>query len=126
MAKPKSIRLEKAHREAIKDMVDRGKVDNASEAHKQFLSEGMRQFGYEYGEYADTRLQAVAGEFARAFAWIGVGWLALTLLLPVGFRLGSVGAFSASLACVVIYRVLEQHEPNVSRRLSGLFRGERA
>lgn len=75
------------------------------------LAAGMREFGYEAGQYhGESRLSWIAGEFARAFAWIGVAWLALTALFPVVWRMGAIFALLASLACVVVRHVAEEYD----------------
>lgn len=111
MSTHKSIRLEKQHEDAIEDLDNRGVADNESEAHRMLLAAGMREFGYEAGGYqAASPLSWVAGEFARAFAWIGVAWLALTALFPVVWRMGAVFALLASLGCVVVRHVVDEYD----------------
>jgi hypothetical protein len=81
--------------------------------------------GYLNGN-GNTTLKWVSKEFSRAFGWIGVAWLALTLAYPVGFRLGAVFAFSAALACSGLYALLDTHEPHISRKLGKLLGREKA
>lgn len=128
MAESRGVRLEKSHREAIKDMVDaRGIADNGNEAIKQLLDAGMREYGYRNGaENGDTTLKRLTAEFARAFTWIGIAWLTLTMLLPVGFRLGAAFAFFAALGCFAVYVALDRREPRVSKWIMGAFGGEKA
>lgn len=126
MSTPRSVRVTNEHESCIEDMVDRGIADSGSEAHRLLLNEGMRQYGYAAGECRDTRLKWLCREFARAFAWVGIAWLALTLFFPVGFRVGAIFAVWASLGCVVLLFVLDRHEPAVSQRIARICRGESA
>lgn len=126
MAQHTSVRLEKEERDAIKDMDDRNVADNKSEAHRKLLRAGMSKYGYQNGQMTETALKRVSAEFGRAFFWLGVGWLALTLVAPVEYRLGAVFAFFAAAACSGLYVGLERHEPQVSEWISTLKPGEKA
>jgi len=120
---PKSVRLDKHQEDAIGDMTDRGVADNDTEALKQFLNAGMAEYGYEHGHRRSNPLATIAAEFARAFAWIGVGWLALTWLLPIEFRVGAIFALLASLGSLGVKHIAEEYDIGVDKTLVG---GEKA
>jgi hypothetical protein len=123
MADRTSVRLEPKQTNAIEDMESRGLADNKAEAHRELLTAGMHAYGYRNGDYTETALKRLSAEFSKAFAWVGVGWLALTLLFPVQFRLGSVFAFSAALACSGMWVLLDRHEPKFTNGLKRVFGG---
>lgn len=128
MAQRQRIYLEKQQRDAIDDVLDDGEADNESEAARTLINAGMAKLGYgTTNHHTDTPLKQLAAEFGRAFAWIGIGWLAFTFSAPVEWRLGAVFAFAAAFGCTGLYVVLEKHEPKVSNSLKRLIgRGEQA
>lgn len=116
-----SIRLSKHKREQIGSLVDRGYASNETDAHRKALNEGLRQYGVTVNGNGDTWLKRLAGELARAFAYLGVAWLGFFALFPIRFRLIGVAIMVMALALVAIRLVLGQVEPRVTHALQ---RGE--
>jgi len=106
MAKNTTARTDQDHREALDAMVDAGEADSKSEALRQTSQSDLARRGYLNGTHK-PRLSGIADEFAKAFAWIGIGWLGVTMLYPVGYRLGAVFAFLAAFGCMAVGRVVE-------------------
>lgn len=119
MAEHKSIRLESDQLDAISDMAETGKADNESAALRKLLSEGMRQYGYAVNGNGNTSLKRAAGELARLFTYVGLGWLAFFWAFPVEFRLWGAVVLLMALAMVGAYLALDAYEPAISRRLFG-------
>lgn len=127
MGEQKNAWLERHQLEQIDKMVKDGVADNDSEAVRTALDAGLAELGYLSGNgSARTRLRWAVRELARLFTYLGLGWLAATLLFPVEFRLYAVGWFVVALAFLGADRVLADVEPWVSRRLIGLVGGETA
>lgn len=125
MGKSKTIWFSPAQVEAIEDLEDRGKADNASEAVRMLLNAGMQAHGYDVAaNNSDTTLRRMAGELSRLFAYVGVAWIAFFWAFPVGFRLPGVLVMAAALGMVAIYVALGQVEPRVTHWLFS--RGESA
>lgn len=126
MAQHTSVRLEKEERDAIEHMEETNRADNLSEAHRKLLRAGMREYGYENGNMTETALKRFSAEFARAFVWIGLAWLGVTVVAPVEYRLGAVFALFAAVGSSGVYVALDRHEPRVSEWFSGLRGGGKA
>lgn len=124
MGEHRSLRLDKDQRDAIDDMVDRGRADTKTEAAKKFLNVGMQKYGYTPAGDSNTTLRTMAAEFARLFAYVGVAWIAFFWAFPVEFRLVGVLVVVAALGMVGVYVGLGYVEPDLSRRLFS--RGEKA
>jgi len=125
MAEHKTIRLEKHQIEAIEDMVDRGEADTQTEAHRILLNAGKREFGYKHGGCSETRLRSTLRKARNAFAWVAVALIGATWFYPVEFRLlVFMPLFSAGFL-YLLDDVVGRHEPKVTKRLKGLFGGER-
>jgi hypothetical protein len=107
--------------EAVEDMVERNDAASEGEAVDLFVNEGMRQYGYRVGGNGDTWLKRLAGELARLFAYLGVGWLAFFALFPVQFRMIGVAIVALAVAMTALRLVLGQVEPRVTHALQ---RGE--
>lgn len=107
--------------DAVEDMVEWGDAASEGEAVDQFLNEGMRQYGYRVGTNGDTWLKRLAGELARLFAYLGVGWLTFFALFPVRFRMIGVAIVALAVAMTALRLVLGQVEPRVTHALQ---RGE--
>lgn len=122
MAQRERLYLDKSQRETLRAMVEEGEVDNPSEAARRLIDAGAAELRGDR-DTGPGPMASVAAEFSRAFAWVGIGWLAVTLLFPVEIRLGAVFAFAAAVGCSGLYVVLERHEPRVRRALSGVFGG---
>jgi len=125
MAQTISARADTEHQDALEEYVNDGNADSVSEAVRQTSQAELARQGYLNGN-GNTTLKWVSKEFSRAFAWIGVAWLAFTFALPVQYRLGAIAALSAALACSGLYALLDTHEPHVSQKLVSLFGGDRA
>jgi hypothetical protein len=126
MAETKSARFSKAQTEAIEDMVEQGKADNQSEAHRMFVNAGMREYGYVNGGYTDTVLKQATHEAAKWFLVAGLVLVGVTYFYPVSLRLVAIGPIVSGLFLMGVERVLESHEPKVSNKIKGLFGGETA
>lgn len=124
MGDPITVRPTQEHREIIKDLVERDKADNTSEAVKNLFDEGARAYGYRAGRNGNTTLKLMSKEFTKLFGYAGMAWLAFFWAFPVGFRLPGVLLIVASAAMLGSYLALDRYEPAVSRRLFG--RGESA
>lgn len=117
-----TIRLEKRQIQAAKRMEEANEADNQSEAIRQLINTGMAENGYGNGEPpTNTTLQKLTRESARALAYVGIGWLVVTWLMPVAFRLPAAAVLMASVGLFGFERVLEEYEPGVSQRLRGVF-----
>ncbi len=122
MGKPYSIRFNPSQEEAIEDLQDRGKAESDSQAHRLLVNAGMQQYGYRVdGAHGNTWLKRLAGELARLFAYLGVGWLAFFALFPVQFRMIGVAIVVLAVAMTALRLVLGQVEPRVTHALQ---RGE--
>lgn len=123
MAQRVTVQLDDEHVDGLEEMNEAGDADSISEAMRLTCADGLRNRGYYNGVQTDTTLRRVARECARALSWIGMAWLALTLLFPVEVRALSVGAFAAAIGCVGVDKALEAHEPAVTNRLRALLSG---
>ncbi|MFB6198175.1 MAG: hypothetical protein ABEI52_07905 [Halobacteriaceae archaeon] len=126
MAQQKNTRLEKHQIDAIKDMVERGVADNESEAHRMFLSAGMREYGYENGEYGDTALKGFVAQAAWLLTVTGLVGLVFTFAYPISARMPSFAVLVAGVGLIPVREWLESREPDVSNRLKELFGRETA
>jgi len=117
MGKPKSVRFNKHQEQALDDMVERGRADSETEAHRMLINAGMRKFGYRAGGNGDTQLKWLAGELARLFSYIGVGWVVFFWAFPVQFAMPGVAVLFMALGMVAAYALLDAKEPAVSKRL---------
>jgi len=126
MAERKSVRLEKHQLDAIEDMVERGIADNESEAHRMCLNAGKREFGYENGHYTDTTLKRTVYTVASLLTVAGVTGLVFTFAYPVPARLPSFSVVIVGGVLFGVHRLLQSHEPKVSKRLKRLLGGETA
>lgn len=128
MARSQGVRIDSELEDVVDDLQDRGLADDTSDAIRRLAHAGMQDYGYQNGTHYQTPshqasgLQTAAGEFARAFAWVGIAWLALTLMFPIEIRLGAVFAFAAALGCSGLYVVLENHEDHVKTIVKRVFR----
>jgi Arc/MetJ-type ribon-helix-helix transcriptional regulator len=123
MAETKSARFSKEQVTAIEDMVEQGKADNQSEAHRMFVNAGMREYGYVGGALKETKLRWAVRETSKLCLYAGVVLLGLTWLYPVIFRLAPVGPIVAGLVLHGADRALGSVEPDVSNWLRGLVGG---
>jgi len=103
MGRKHSVRLDQDIDDATDTLVQDGVYSDKSEAIRQLARAELSRQGVLGGSRGS--LSKVADEFAKAFAWIGVGWLALTVVYPVEYRLGAVFAFVAALGCVAVARL---------------------
>lgn len=119
-----ATRLDNQEIEAIEDMIESGVADNQAEALRQVAHTGFVELGYINGERREeTALQKLTHESARALAYVGIGWLIVTWLLPVTFRLPAALVLVVAVGLLAFERVLEEYEPGVSRRLFGWYGG---
>jgi len=123
MAETKSARFSKEQVTAIEDMVEQGKADNQSEAHRMFVNAGMREYGYVNGALKETKLRWEVRETSKLCLYAGVLLLGLTWLYPVIFRLAPWGPIVAGLVLHGADRLLGNVEPDVSNWLRGLVGG---
>jgi len=126
MAETKSARFTKEQTAAIEDMVEKGKADNESEAHRMFVNAGMREYGYTNGGYNQTTLRKATQEMAKVFLVAGLALVGVTFFYPVTFRLMAIGPIVSGLFLLGVERILADVEPSVSNKIRGLFGGETA
>jgi hypothetical protein len=116
--------LDKNHRDAIDHLIDEGQADSPSDAAKQLIHDGATRRGIWNGHNpstaAGTGLKRLASEFTRAFTWIGIAFLALTIFYPIEYRLPAVFAFFAALGCSALYVAVEEYEDALDRALRRL------
>jgi hypothetical protein len=124
MAERQRLYLDKNHRDAIEHLVDHGEADNPSDAAKQLIHDGATRRGIWNGPRTATAtgtgLKRIAAEFTRAFTWIGIALLALTIFYPIEYRLPAVFAFFAALGCSALYVAVDQYEDALDRALRRL------
>lgn len=120
MAETKSARFSKEQIDAIEDMVEQGRADNQSEAHRMFVNAGMREYGYVNGGMKETKLRWAVRETSKLCLYAGILLLGLTWLYPVIFRLAPFGPIVAGLVLHGADRALGSVEPDVSNYLRGL------
>jgi len=106
MAHTIGCKTDQDHEDGLEAMIDDGQADSMSEALRQTSRAELARQGYLNGTHK-PRLSGIADEFAKAFAWIGIGWLGVTMVYPVGYRLGAVFAFLAAFGCMAVGRVVE-------------------
>lgn len=126
MAKTKSARFTAAQIEAVEDMVEKGKADNESEAHRMFVNAGMREYGYVNGDYSDTTLKQATHEMAKLFLIAGVVLVGVTFFYPVSLRLIAIGPIVSGLFLLGVESVLESVEPRVTNKIRRVIVGETA
>jgi len=126
MAERKSTRLERHQLDAIEDMAERGVADNESEAHRMFLNAGMAEFGYKNGGHTDTLLKRGLSKVGILLALTGIIGLAFTFAYPVPARVPSFSVLIVGAGCYAGSEVLEEYEPNVTRKLKQMVSGESA
>lgn len=126
MADTFSARLTTHQQDCLQSMVERGEADNKSEAFRMALDSGLVELGYKNGHKTDTRLRYLLQRAGDAFGLLGLFWLGLTFLYPVGFRMWAIPIFAVALGLHVADRGLKRHEPGVSRRLAAVFGSENA
>jgi hypothetical protein len=126
MAQQKNTRLEKHQLDAISDMVDRGVADNESEAHRMLLNAGKREYGYKNGGHADTLLKRGLSKIGVLLALTGIIGLAFTFAYPVPARVPSFSVLIVGAGMYAGSGVLEEYEPDVSRKLKQMVGGESA
>lgn len=126
MADKVDVRLSSDQMNSLQAMQDEGLADNRSDAIRTALDRGFVQLGYRNGQKRDTRLRLVTRRLADAFALLGVMWIGLSFWLPIEYRAYAVAPLLASVTCLTIDRVLQSHEPAISRRLATVLGGESA
>jgi len=124
MAESKTAYLDDHHLEAIQDMVERGEAGNESEALRNFINEGMSNYGYRAGRNGNTTLKWMSKEFARLFSYSGMAWIVFFWAFPVQFALPGVMLLFAALSMIASYLALDRYEPAVSHYLFS--RGDKA
>jgi len=112
--------------DGFQQMKEEGEADNLSEAARRASAVGLRQMGYENGEKSDTTLKAVVKQVSWLFTVAGLVGLGFTFAYPVPARIPSFAVTTLGVGLFGIYRVLEAHEPKVSKRLKRLVGREAA
>lgn len=123
MAEQIGVRVDNGHLEQLDEMQEAGDADSYSEAVRASSQVGLEEMGYRNGGKQNTHLRAITQRFADAFALLGVFWVGVTFLFPIGFRMWSIPIFVVALGLYGLDRLLKRHEPAVSRRISGWFNG---
>jgi len=113
MAEVKSARLTRPQLDAIEEMVDEGRADNASEALRVAVDSGLVEMGYRGAAASDTDdtypgVRAAARRFRDAFVLLGVMWLGVSFWLPLELRIYATGPFAAAVACDGIERSINR------------------
>ena len=122
MAERERLYLDKQHRDALTAAEQRENADSRSDAAKSLIQAGAEQKGYWNGTAVGRGLKRLAAEFGRAFAWVGIAILALTIFAPVEFRWPAVFAFFAAFGCSSMHLVVDQYEERLDRALRQLRR----
>jgi len=122
MAEREQLYLDRQHREALTAAERRENADNRSDAAKSLIQAGAERKGYWNGTAAGRGVKRLAAEFGRAFAWIGIAILALTVFAPVEFRWPAVFAFFAAFGCSALYVAADTYEERLDRALRRLRR----
>jgi hypothetical protein len=116
MARTISAKVDDKQVEYLQEAVDRGEYGSISEAVRTELPRA--------GQHTPntTARQAVA-RFRDSFTLLGMLWLSLTLLYPVGIRGIAIPIFSAAIALHGCEKLLKRIEPRATdwaRELAGV------
>lgn len=117
MARPITAKLDDDQVDHLQQMVDVGEASSISEAVRMQVGRGSM---------TDTALRRTIRRFADSSALLGLFWVGLTFLYPLGFRAFAIPVFAIAVSLYAAERVLGAYEPAISMRLVGLFRGEAA
>lgn len=109
MGEQERLYLDRQHRNALDRMEQTGPAENRSEAAKRLIEAGAERKGCWNGSTNGRGIKRLTAEFSRAFAWIGIAILALTLFAPVEFRWPAVFAFFAAFGCSGLYVAVDQY-----------------
>jgi len=120
MAEREQLYLDRQHRDALTKAEQRGNADNRSDAAKSLIQAGAEKKGYWNGTATGRSVKRLAAEFGRAFAWVGIVILALTLFAPIEYRWPAVFAFFAAFGCSSLYVAVDQYEDRLDRALKRL------
>jgi hypothetical protein len=104
---------------ALDEMVECGEAASVSDAVEQTVRDGLEQRGY-IGGVRDTPLRRLFRRFSDALALVGMVWLGLTFLMPVGFRALAIPFFASAIALHAGHKLLGAKEPAVSKRLAAV------
>ncbi len=119
-------KFDQDHVDGFEAMQEAGDADSYSEAIRIACNVGLQNLGYINSERKQTRLRELTRRFADAFALLGLMWLGVSFWLPLEVRMFAIAPFAASVTCYVLDRLLKTLEPAVTKRISGVFRGEKA
>jgi hypothetical protein len=114
------------HVDGFEAMQDEGKADSYSEAVRRASTVGLQQMGYINGESTDTLLKRGLSKVGVLLALTGIIGLAFTFAYPVPARVPSFSVLIVGAGMYAGSEVLEEYEPNVTRKLKQLVGGEKA
>jgi hypothetical protein len=114
------------HVDGFEAMQDEGKADSYSEAVRRASTVGLQQMGYINGESTDTLLKRGLSKVGVLLALTGIIGLAFTFAYPVPARVPSFSVLIVGAGMYAGSEVLEEYEPDVSRKLKQMVGGESA
>lgn len=117
MAKQVSARLDEPQVDGIQSAIDDGTVDSSSEAIRQGVDYWLAEYGYKTHTRSDTTLRQAIRRAADSSALLGVLWVGMTYLFPIGFRVWAIPIFLIAVTFYGVDRLLARIEPAVSNRL---------
>lgn len=118
--------FDETHIEGFREMQEDEKADNYSEAARRASTVGLQQMGYINGESTDTLLKRGLSKVGVLLALTGIIGLAFTFAYPVPARVPSFSVLIVGAGMYAGSEVLEEYEPNVTRKLKQMVGGESA
>jgi len=113
-------KFDQNHVDGFEAMQEDGSADSYSEAVRRASIVGLREMGYINGENQNTALKAFVKQVSWLFTVAGLVGLGFTFAYPVPARIPSFAVTTLGVGLFGVYRVLEAHEPKVSKRLKRL------
>jgi hypothetical protein len=114
------------HVDGFEAMQDEGQADSYSEAVRRASTVGLQEMGYINGESTDTLLKRGLSTVGILLALSGMIGLAFTFAYPVPARVPSFSVLIVGAGMYAGSEVLEEYEPNVTRKLKQMVGGESA
>lgn len=115
-----SVDLEDRQYQIASSMSDNGDAATQSEAIRDAIEHYAQDLGYINGEKRDTQLRQTLRRFGDAFALLGLMWLGLTFLYPLGFRMWTIPILGISLTLYATDRALKRIEPRLTYQLHAI------
>jgi hypothetical protein len=113
MARTVSAKIDDKQLEYLEDAVDRGEYGTISEAIRTELPCAGQQT-------PDTAARRTIARFRDSVTLLGMLWLTLTLLYPVGIRGIAIPIFGVAIALHGLEKLLERVEPRATDWARGL------